>query len=114
MEIRSDCPTNCKYICGDKCVATECYKGGFIGMGERFKGMPPLDVITIPMDDDVTDVAEFAKKGTIALEDVTVHTHCLVCGEDVEVSVIKSYGSHMCDKCRNAILKLRKMLEEEK
>lgn len=87
MEIRSDCPTNCKYICGDKCVATECYKGGFIGM-------PPLDVITI--------------------SDVTIHTHCLVCGEDVEVSVIKSYGSHMCDKCRSAILKLRKMLEEEK
>lgn len=46
MEIRSDCPTNCKYISGGKCLASECYKG----------------TGTIPMD-DMADVAEFVRRG---------------------------------------------------
>ena len=26
MEITTGCPTNCKYIHGDKCIATECVR----------------------------------------------------------------------------------------
>lgn len=91
MEIRSDCPTNCKYICGDKCIATECYnKGSFIGIAKRLNGMPPLDAITIPME-----------------------AECIVCGESTGVHIKDwQFTVGLCDKCRNAILKLRDFIGE--
>ena len=123
MEIRSDCPTNCKYISGDKCIASECYKR------IRPTIIPCDDVVAQEphKNDDFVDVAEFAKRGeelrkygtlevcsdTFLIEDITVHTNCIVCGKDVTVDMSKSYGSHICDKCKSAILKIRKMLEEQ-
>ena len=37
---------------------------------------------------------------------------CLVCGESVSVSMLDNH-SKICEKCKKAILKLRKMLEED-
>ena len=37
---------------------------------------------------------------------------CLICGESVPVSILDSH-SQICEKCKKAILKLRKMLEEK-
>ena len=39
-------------------------------------------------------------------------TSCLICGEPVNISMWDNY-SKICEKCKKAILKLRKMLEEE-
>lgn len=36
---------------------------------------------------------------------------CLICGEPVPVSMLDSH-SQICEKCKKAILKLRKMLED--
>ena len=37
---------------------------------------------------------------------------CLICGESVPVSMWENH-SKICDKCKKAILKLRKMTEDE-
>ena len=39
-------------------------------------------------------------------------TSCLICGEPVPVSMWENH-SKICDKCKKAILKLRKMTEDE-
>ena len=39
-------------------------------------------------------------------------TSCLICGESVPVSMWENH-SKICDKCKKAVLKLRKMLEDE-
>ena len=39
-------------------------------------------------------------------------TSCLICGEPVSVSMWENH-SKICDKCKKAILKLRKMTEDE-
>ena len=39
-------------------------------------------------------------------------TSCLICGESVPVSMLDNH-SKICEKCKKAILKLRKMLEED-
>ena len=39
-------------------------------------------------------------------------TSCLICGESVPVSMWDNH-SKICDKCKKAILKLRKMMEDE-
>lgn len=106
MEIRSDCPTNCKYICGDKCLALTCNKStgvtiipcdDFAKRGEELRKLGPLEV----------------SSDTFLIEDIVVHTNCIVCGEDVAIPLGQRYGSHICDKCKSAILKMRKMLEEQ-
>ena len=38
--------------------------------------------------------------------------YCLICGEPVPVSMWENH-SKICDKCKKAILKLRKMFDEE-
>lgn len=37
---------------------------------------------------------------------------CLICGEPVPVTMLENHAK-ICDKCKKAILKLRKMLENE-
>lgn len=45
--------------------------------------------------------------------DITVAAiPCLICGEPVPVSIWENH-SKICDKCKKAILKLRKMFDEE-
>ena len=39
-------------------------------------------------------------------------TSCLICGESVPVSMWENHLK-ICDKCKKAILKLRKMMEDE-
>ena len=39
-------------------------------------------------------------------------TSCLICGEPVSVSMLDNH-SKICEKCKKAILKLRKLLEED-
>lgn len=39
-------------------------------------------------------------------------TSCLICGEPVLVSMLDNH-SKICEKCKKAILKLRRMLEED-
>ena len=39
-------------------------------------------------------------------------TPCLICGDPVPVSILDNH-SKICEKCKKAILKLRKMLEED-
>ena len=52
-----------------------------------------------------TKVAQF--------EDISgVSTSCLICGEPVNISLFDNH-SKICDQCKKAILKLRKMLEED-
>lgn len=100
MEIRSDCPTGCMYISGGKCVANECYKNSF---QSRFATALKVDTLST----------------TITIDDLYVntdmHVSCLVCGESIKIPKgQESIGKvAICDKCRSAILKLRKMSEEE-
>lgn len=44
--------------------------------------------------------------------EICVATSCLICGESVNVSLFDNH-SKICEKCRKAVLKLRKMLEED-
>lgn len=44
--------------------------------------------------------------------EICVATSCLICGESVVVSLFDNH-SKICEKCRKAVLKLRKMLEED-
>lgn len=46
---------------------------------------------------------------TITLEDLS--TSCLVCGEPVPATKL-TYEAAICEKCKKAILKVRKMLDE--
>ena len=39
-------------------------------------------------------------------------TPCLICGEPVPVSILDNH-SKICEKCKKAILKVRKMIEED-
>lgn len=56
-----------------------------------------------------TKVAQFE---TSPLEINSLATPCLICGEPVPVSMLDNH-SKICEKCKKAILKLRKMLEED-
>ena len=52
-----------------------------------------------------TKVAQF--------EDIPgVSTSCLICGESIKISIWDNH-SKICEKCKKAVLKVRKMLEEE-
>lgn len=44
--------------------------------------------------------------------ELQTYTKCIICGEPVKVSMQDNY-SKICDKCKKAVLKLRKMLEDE-
>lgn len=54
------------------------------------------------------------KTATIKLENIenALCTPCLICGEPVPVSMLDNH-SKICEKCKKAVLKVRKMLEEE-
>ena len=38
-------------------------------------------------------------------------TECIICGEDIIVGPYKDGKAKVCDKCRNAVLKMRKQEE---
>ena len=56
-----------------------------------------------------------AQLGGIQTEAANFTVPCLICGEPVPVSRWEWEGTHakICDKCKRAILKLRKMFDEE-
>ena len=59
------------------------------------------------------DQYQFYKKVWDAAEsDATPHAHCIICGEEIS-SVNKINGPYICENCKKAILKLRRMLEDE-
>lgn len=95
MEIRTGCPSRCKYICGDKCVARECYK---CGNGSIIIPEVGFSVTITPED---------------LYKDMNMYVSCLVCNESIKIPKgQESLGKvAICDKCKSAILKLRKMLE---
>ena len=55
---------------------------------------------------------KIAQLETIPTETGTFATPCLICGESIPVSMLDNH-SKICKKCKKAILKLRKMLEED-
>ncbi len=87
MEIRSDCPTNCKYISGDKCIATECYK---------LKDTPLYSASC------TIDYSEIVKNQN-------TYVSCLVCGESIKIPKgQEAIGlAKICGKCKSAILAVR-------
>lgn len=53
-------------------------------------------------------------EGTIPSENLKSYTKCIICGDLVAFNMTAQEPSaHVCDNCKKAILKLRKMLEEE-
>ena len=59
------------------------------------------------------DQYQFYKKVWDAVEDDATHkAHCIICGEEIS-SVNKINGPYICENCKKAILKLRRMLEDE-
>lgn len=101
MKITSDCPTNCKYISGDRCIATECDRKLFRERGEQLKQTPmTIASCTISLDD--------------LYRNTDMYVSCLVCGESIKIPKGQAIGLvKICDKCKSAILAMRKQLEEE-
>lgn len=63
------------------------------------------------------DRYQFNKKVWDVIDDAieTDSTHrasCIICGEPVKISMRDNH-SKICEKCKKAVLKLRKMLEDE-
>ena len=59
------------------------------------------------------DQYQFYKKVWDAVESVaTPQAHCIICDEETS-SVNKINGPYICENCKKAILKLRRMLEDE-
>ena len=59
------------------------------------------------------DQYQFYKKVWDTVEDdATSQAHCIICGEVIS-SVNKINGPYICENCKKAILKLRRMLEDE-
>ena len=59
------------------------------------------------------DQYQFYKKVWDAVEDATTpQAHCIICDEEIS-SVNKINGPYICENCKKAILKLRKLLEDE-
>ena len=59
------------------------------------------------------DRYQFNKKVWDVIEDVTVHqAHCIICGEETSFAD-KINSPYICENCKKAILKLRKLLEDE-
>ena len=58
------------------------------------------------------DQYQFYKKVWDAVEsDYTHRAHCIICDEETS-SVNKINGPYICENCKKAILKLRRMLED--
>ncbi len=52
--------------------------------------------------------------GTIKSENLKSYTKCIICGDLVAFNMAAQEPSaHVCENCKRAILKLRKMLEED-
>ena len=59
------------------------------------------------------DQYQFYKKVWDAVESAaTPQAHCIICDEETS-SVNKINGPYICENCKKAILKLRRMLEDE-
>jgi hypothetical protein len=72
-----------------------CGEHGFISCSEAYYETKSFDSLeTLP---DLSD---------------QLATPCLICGDPVSVSILDNH-SKICEKCKKAILKLRKMLEED-
>jgi hypothetical protein len=72
-----------------------CKEHGFILCSEVYYETMPLDSLeTLP---------ELSNQ---------IVTSCLICGEPIPVSLFDNHIK-ICEKCKKAILKLRKMLEED-
>ena len=62
-----------------------------------------------------TGCIEIPTEHRIDIDTTVAAIPCLICEERIPVSRWEWEGSHtkICDKCKKAILKLRKMLDEE-
>lgn len=59
------------------------------------------------------DQYQFYKKVWDAAESADTHrAHCIICGEETSFTH-KINGPYICENCKKAILKLRRMLEDE-
>ena len=63
------------------------------------------------------DRYQFNKKVWDVIDDAvestaTPQTHCIICGEETS-SVNKINGPYICENCKKAILKLRRMVEDK-
>lgn len=81
-------PPKYNYYC------SHCDQHGYIYCSEVFYDTKVAPFETIP--DNVEELA----------------TSCLICGEPVPISILDNH-SKICEKCKKAVLKLRKMLEED-
>ena len=57
----------------------------------------------------ITTDAQYGSNPTVPIIETAP---CLICGEPVPVSMWENHAK-ICDKCKKAILKVRKMFEEE-
>ena len=61
-----------------------------------------------------TKVAQFTPTPiSVPIEAEGLSTSCLICGESVPAKTFYQQEFVICEKCKKAILKVRKMLEEE-
>lgn len=67
------------------------------------------------MDDKF--LSDKTKTATVTISDITyTYGHpCLICGEFIpnDTEEIFSYRVKICDKCRNAVMQMRKQLEDK-
>lgn len=48
---------------------------------------------------------------TLKTTELNVVKCCMVCGEGVNIPISSSYSSLMCDKCKQAIMEMRRKME---
>ena len=63
-------------------------------------------------NEETTKIEIVPLSGTISL---SYTVSCLICGDDVEIrDVLAFYKSCVCDKCKKAVMEMRKNMEKEK
>lgn len=60
------------------------------------------------------DIDDYWKdKITVSTTDSIGAIFCIICDERKEISITETrYGPYICNKCKNAIMKVRKMFDE--
>lgn len=90
MEIRTGCPTGCKYISGDKCIASECpYQTGGVRYDIRMNKQGANGVRYVFYDDTLDFHLDGFVKWLRVKEKQQPHTLLLMSVDDISNAVEK-------------------------
>lgn len=94
-EILTSLPPQRHWIC------EHCGKDGFIFCKDAH----------IVYDSDRQSIWQY--NGMPSAQSIELASECMVCGEPTSVGAQTDSKSHMCEKCKKAILKMRRLMEED-